>query len=121
MWRRPCTTKILGRISDEIARRRREGCAGIIMMAGPSSSGKTTTGKRLSIQLMTNLIKPKMISLDDYFVDRVRTPLDENGEYDYESLYALDLDLFNSDLRRPPARRGDQPADLQFPSLAHAS
>ncbi len=91
--------KILGRISDEIARRRREGCAGIIMMAGPSSSGKTTTGKRLSIQLMTNLIKPKMISLDDYFVDRVRTPLDENGEYDYESLYALDLDLFNSDLR----------------------
>ena len=92
--------KILGRISDEIARRRREGCAGIIMMAGPSSSGKTTTGKRLSIQLMTNLIKPKMISLDDYFVDRVRTPLDENGEYDYESLYALDLDLFNSDLRR---------------------
>ena len=80
--------KILGRISDEIARRRREGCAGIIMMAGPSSSGKTTTGKRLSIQLMTNLIKPKMISLDDYFVDRVRTPLDENGEYDYESLYA---------------------------------
>ena len=92
--------KILGRISDEIARRRREGCAGIKMMAGPSSSGKTTTGKRLSIQLMTNLIKPKMISLDDYFVDRVRTPLDENGEYDYESLYALDLDLFNSDLRR---------------------
>lgn len=92
--------KILGRISDEIARRRREGCAGIIMMAGPSSSGKTTTGKRLFIQLMTNLIKPKMISLDDYFVDRVRTPLDENGEYDYESLYALDLDLFNSDLRR---------------------
>ncbi len=48
--------KILGRISDEIVRRRREGCAGIIMMAGPSSSGKTTTGKRLSIQLMTNLI-----------------------------------------------------------------
>lgn len=92
--------KILGRISDDIARRRREGGAGIIMMAGPSSSGKTTTGKRLSIQLMTNLVRPKMISLDDYFVDRVRTPLDENGDYDYESLYALDLDLFNSDLRK---------------------
>ena len=69
-----------------------------MLIAGPSSSGKTTTTKRLAIQLMTNLLKPQMISLDDYFVNRDRTPLDENGEYDYESLYALDLKRFNDDL-----------------------
>lgn len=93
-------TKMLGAISDDIARRRREGGAGIVMIAGPSSSGKTTSAKRLSIQLMTNLIVPKMISLDDYFVDREHTPKDENGEYDYESLYSLDLERLNSDLSR---------------------
>lgn len=92
--------KLLGRISDDIAERRKEGCAGIVMIAGPSSSGKTTTTKRLAIQLMTNLIVPKMISLDDYFVNRDVTPRDESGDYDYESLYALDLERFNSDLRR---------------------
>lgn len=92
--------KLLGRISDEIASRRKEGGAGIVLIAGPSSSGKTTTTKRLAIQLMTNLIVPKMISLDDYFVDRDSTPLDEKGDYDYESLYALDLDRLNDDLRR---------------------
>ncbi len=92
--------KLLGRISDEIAQRRKEGGAGIVMLAGPSSSGKTTTAKRLGIQLMTNLIVPKLISLDDYFVDRDRTPRDETGDYDYESLYALDLDRLNSDLTR---------------------
>jgi len=93
-------TKMLGAIRDDIARRRREGGAGIVMIAGPSSSGKTTSAKRLSIQLMTNLIVPKMISLDDYFVDREHTPKDENGEYDYESLYSLDLERLNSDLSR---------------------
>ncbi len=92
--------KLLGRIGDTIAARRKEGGAGIVLIAGPSSSGKTTSTKRLAIQLMTNLIVPKMISLDDYFVDRDHTPLDENGEYDYESLYALDLDRLNSDLTR---------------------
>ncbi len=92
--------KLLGRISDEIADRRKEGGAGIVMLAGPSSSGKTTTAKRLGIQLMTNLIVPKLISLDDYFVDRDRTPRDETGDYDYESLYALDLERLNSDLSR---------------------
>lgn len=92
--------RLLGRISDDIARRRKEGSAGIVMIAGPSSSGKTTSTKRLAIQLMTNLIVPKMISLDDYFVDRVDTPLDENGDYDYESIHALDLDRLNSDLSR---------------------
>ena len=93
-------SKLLGRISDEIAARRKEGGAGIVMLAGPSSSGKTTTAKRLGIQLMTNLIVPKLISLDDYFIDRENTPRDESGDYDFESLYALDLDRLNSDLTR---------------------
>lgn len=93
--------KLLGRISDEIGRRRREeDGARVVLLAGPSSSGKTTTTKRLAIQLMTNLMTPKMISLDDYFVDRDKTPRDETGDYDYESLYALDLERLNSDLRR---------------------
>lgn len=92
--------KYLARMADEIAARHDRGEARIVLLAGPSSSGKTTTTKRLAIQLMTNLKVPKMISLDDYFVDRHLTPLDESGEYDYESLYALDLERFNSDLRR---------------------
>ncbi|MDE6410824.1 MAG: nucleoside kinase [Muribaculaceae bacterium] len=91
--------KLLGRISDEIAHRRERGEAGIVLLAGPSSSGKTTTCKRLAIQLMTNCIVPKMISLDDYFVDREHTPRDESGDYDYEHLHALDLERFNSDLQ----------------------
>lgn len=90
--------KLLGHISDRILELRRQGGASVILIAGPSSSGKTTTSKRLAIQLMTNLIHPKLISLDDYFVDRVNTPLDKNGDYDYESLHALDLDRFNSDI-----------------------
>lgn len=87
-------------MADEIAARYHKGGARIVLVAGPSSSGKTTFTKRLAIQLMTNLLKPKMISLDDYFVDRHHTPRDEQGEYDYESLYALDLEQFNSDLNR---------------------
>ena len=69
-----------------------------MLIAGPSSSGKTTTIKRLAIFLATNLLKPKLISLDNYFVNRVDTPRDETGDYDYESLYALDLPLFNEHL-----------------------
>ncbi|MDH6313676.1 uridine kinase [Parabacteroides sp. PFB2-10] len=72
----------------------------IVLISGPSSSGKTTFSKRLGIQLITNLIHPVSISLDDYFLNRVDTPLDEHGEYDFESLYALDLPYFNSDLER---------------------
>ncbi|MDE6436879.1 MAG: nucleoside kinase [Muribaculaceae bacterium] len=90
--------KSLATISDMITARYREGGARIVLISGPSSSGKTTTTKRLAIQLMTNLLKPQMISLDDYFVDRTRTPRDESGDYDYESLYALDLAQFNADL-----------------------
>ena len=70
----------------------------IILVSGPSSSGKTTFSKRLSVQLAVMGIKPIAISLDDYFLEREQTPLDEKGDYDYESLYALDLDLFNQDL-----------------------
>ncbi|MEG0560587.1 MAG: nucleoside kinase [Muribaculaceae bacterium] len=92
--------KMIGRISDEITERFNNGGARVVLIAGPSSSGKTTTTKRLAIHLMTNLIRPKMISLDDYFVNREDTPLDENGEYDYESLYALDINSFNNDLKQ---------------------
>ncbi len=86
----------IGHIADEIVARG----AKIVLLAGPSSSGKTTTCKRLAVQLMTSLVTPKMISLDDYFVDRAHTPRDESGDYDYESLYALDLQRLNSDLTR---------------------
>lgn len=92
--------KLIGNIASEIAQRRRDGDAGIVLIAGPSSSGKTTSTKRLAIHLATNLIVPKMISLDDYFVNRDSTPRDETGDYDFESLYALDLERLNSDLRR---------------------
>lgn len=92
--------KYLGKIAARIAEKHKAGGARIVLLAGPSSSGKTTTTKRLGIQLMTNLLSPKMISLDDYFVDRHHTPKDEHGDYDYESLYALDLERLNSDLKR---------------------
>lgn len=98
--------KLIGRISDDILARKKQGGASIILIAGPSSSGKTTTSKRLAIQLMTNLMTPKLISLDDYFINREMTPRDETGDYDYESLYALDLDRFNSDIRA--LLRGEQ-------------
>lgn len=90
--------KKIGRISDKILERYNDGGARIVLIAGPSSSGKTTFTKRLSIQLMTNLLIPQSISLDDYFINRVDTPRDENGDYDFESLYALDLEKFNEDL-----------------------
>lgn len=72
----------------------------VVLISGPSSSGKTTTSKRLGIQLRILGLDPVLISLDDYFVDRDRTPKDENGEYDYEALEAIDLDLLNLDLQR---------------------
>ena len=85
-------------IADEITRRYHEGGAHVVLIAGPSSSGKTTSSKRLAIQLMTNYIVPKVVELDNYFVNRDRTPRDEDGDYDYESLYALDLEQFNKDV-----------------------
>ncbi len=71
----------------------------LILIAGPTSSGKTTFAQRLMIQLKVNGLKPISISMDDYFVNRELTPLDEEGKFDFESLYAVDLDLFNRDLQ----------------------
>ena len=87
--------KKIGQIADEIARR-----PGIkmVLIAGPSSSGKTTTCKRLSIQLAVNGLKPIGISLDDYFLDREQTPLDESGDYDFEHLHALNIPLLNEQM-----------------------
>ena len=84
--------KKIAQIAEQIAAR--PGVK-LVLLAGPSSSGKTTSCKRLSIQLAVNGLKPLQISLDDYFVDRERTPKYENGEYDYESIYALDLQKIN--------------------------
>ncbi len=84
--------KKLAKIAEDIAQRKG---VKLVLLAGPSSSGKTTSCKRLSILLAVNGLKPLQISLDDYFVDRDKTPKDENGEYDFESIYALNLDLLN--------------------------
>lgn len=70
----------------------------IVLVAGPSASGKTTFSKRLMVQLAVNGLKPTMISLDDYFVDRVKTPKDKNGEYDFEAIEAIDIEYFNKQL-----------------------
>ena len=83
--------KKIGQIADLIAERRPR----LVLIAGPSSSGKTTTCKRLSVQLLTSGIHPVPISLDDYFVNREETPKDENGEYDFESIHALNIPLIN--------------------------
>ena len=99
--------KKIGKIADEIAQRvnppsslglgNNKGVR-LVLIAGPSSSGKTTTCKRLSVQLAVNGIKPIGISLDDYFLDREKTPIDEKGDYDFEHLHALNLPLFNEQL-----------------------
>lgn len=88
--------KKISQIADMIAARKG---VRVVLISGPSSSGKTTFCKRLSIQLLTCGIKPVQISLDDYFVDRELTPKDESGEYDYESLYALNIPLLNKQLK----------------------
>lgn len=89
--------KRISQIAEQIAARKR---VKVILVAGPSSSGKTTFSKRLCVQLMTCGMKPRLISLDDYFVDREKTPVDENGEYDYESIYSLNLDLYNQHIKQ---------------------
>lgn len=91
--------KQVAKIAEDIAHRYKDGVR-IVLISGPSSSGKTTFCKRLQVQLITNLIQPIAISLDDYFLNRVDTPKDENGDYDFESLYALDLPFFNNDLEK---------------------
>ena len=87
--------KKIARIAEMIAERKN---VKMVLIAGPSSSGKTTTCKRLSVQLLTNGIKPVGISLDDYFVDRELTPKDSSGEYDYEHVEALNIKLLNEQM-----------------------
>lgn len=86
--------KIAG-IADDIVKRRN---VKIILIAGPSSSGKTTFAQRLGIQLKINGLKPVTISVDNYFVERYQNPKDENGKYDFECIEAIDLELFNNHL-----------------------
>ena len=86
--------KKLSDIADDITRRK----ARLVLIAGPSSSGKTTTAKRLAILMMACGLRPYTISTDDYFVNRVDTPKDENGEYDFECIGAVDVKLFNEQM-----------------------
>ena len=89
----------IAQIAHEIIRRRHsEAAPRLVLIAGPSSSGKTTFSKRLAIQLMAAGVRPFTLGLDNYFVDRVQTPRDESGDYDFEVLEALDLELFNQHL-----------------------
>ncbi len=89
--------KQVAKIAQEIANQYMDGVR-IVLISGPSSSGKTTFTQRLGIQLITNLLHPVSVSLDDYFLNRVDSPKDEKGDYDFESLYALDLPYFNEDM-----------------------
>lgn len=92
--------KKIAQIADEITSRNQNGeRVKLVLISGPSSSGKTTFSKRLSIQLMTNGIRPYPISLDDYFVNREETPLGIDGKHDFESFYALDLAFFEEQLK----------------------
>ncbi|RUT78510.1 nucleoside kinase [Ancylomarina longa] len=88
--------KKISQIADKIRKKRKH--TKLILISGPSSSGKTTFGKRLAIQLKVAGLNPVNLSLDNYFVDREHTPRDENGEYDFEALEALDIELFNQNL-----------------------
>lgn len=92
--------KKIAAMADKIFEANREHGMRMVLISGPSSSGKTTTSKRLGIQLRILGLDPVLISLDDYFVDRDRTPRDEKGDYDYEALEAIDLELLNQDLKR---------------------
>ncbi len=87
--------KKIGIIADEIIRRK---TARMVLIAGPSSSGKTTFSKRLCIQLRVNGLRPIALSLDNYFLNREQTPRDESGDYDFEDIHALDLDLIHEHL-----------------------
>lgn len=88
--------KKVAHIADEIFKRKDN--VKMVLISGPSSSGKTTFAKRLAVQLLVSGLKPVTISLDNYFVDREHTPRDENGDYDFESVNALDIEYFNNDL-----------------------
>jgi len=88
----------IAQIAEEVAKRKGE--ARVVLIAGPSSSGKTTSSKRLSIQLLAHGLQPFSLELDNYFVDRDKTPRDEQGNFDFENINALDLGRLNSDIKR---------------------
>jgi len=90
--------KKIAQIADMIVKNKKK--SKVILISGPSSSGKTSFAQRLSIQLRVNKLRPVSISLDDYFVNREDTPKDKNGNHNFESIYAIDLDLFNNDLQK---------------------
>ncbi|MEI8346151.1 MAG: nucleoside kinase, partial [Pseudomonadota bacterium] len=90
--------KKVSQIADMIAKR--PFIPRVVLIAGPSSSGKTTFSKRLGVQLLVNGLRPVAISLDNYFVERERTPKDENGDFDFEALEAIDVELFNQQLNQ---------------------
>ena len=108
--------KRIASIAEKIAKSYNRKGVRVVLISGPSSSGKTTFCKRLQIQLMTNLLHPIAISLDDYYLNREDTPKDENGNYDFESLYAIDLPYFKKDLQRLIA--GEE-VDLPYYSFSH--
>ena len=89
--------KKIAEIAEQIAKR---GDVKFVLVAGPSSSGKTTFSHRLSIQLKVNGMRPHPLAVDNYFVNRDQTPKDERGNYDFECLEAIDVEQFNEDLRR---------------------
>jgi len=99
-------------IAAQIAARKDE--IRLVLIAGPSSSGKTTFSKRLAIQLMVRELRPVPLEMDNYFVDRESTPLDEDGDYDYEHLHALDLGLLNENLLDLMAGKQVQLPDYDF-------
>lgn len=101
--------KELGNIAEQIAALPDKK---LIMIAGPSSSGKTTFSHRLSIQLMAHGLKPHPIAVDNYFVERVDTPKDENGQYNFECLEAMDIELFNQQMSGTSSGRRSVYADL---------
>lgn len=88
--------KRIAEIADQIVEKKH---IKLVLIAGPSSSGKTTSAKRLGIQLKVNGMKPHVVSIDDYFVDREHTPRDEKGDYDFEALEAIDIQLFNEHMK----------------------
>lgn len=90
--------KKVAQIADQIASQRDS--IRLVLLSGPSSSGKTTTAKRLAVQLKVNGLQPYIVSMDNYFVNRVDTPLDEQGNYDFEAVEAVDIPTFNRDLLR---------------------
>ncbi len=105
--------KRIGQIADQIATARDR--IRIISVAGPSSSGKTTFIKRLTVQLQIDGVRPVAVSLDDYYVDRERTPRDPGGDWDFEALEAIDLPLLQDHVRRLLAGRGGADRALRLP------